>query len=507
MHSLGCLQKSDDGRHSTAASPKFEFEQIGCAVCSTPMMADAAPPRGTKRPTPNEVEKALAARVFTHTSNGRWDSISRARGIPALRKPTQALKKYLMSEFALSAHPIRSVRGAFFDFVPFLYNIIHDALLARTLPPPEAGKVKNLTVKLSVDGRNLRTKKNIGVFLTLLERLSATHSPWEQHTLAIFDLTDKELTAHAVWTEISLNAALLTLQQRYMVVRNAAFVIDTKLCADWKGLQYLIGFKAANVQGDVEICGWCGTHKSFIQNICDISDLYAIPPVKAKTVCSLPALTADDCRYCPMHGVNRMVDTCLENLYTHFHDEEVQVIASQVLPGWGAVKHFQVIDMKHFFTQSLHTQVIAHFADNTNKLQVKRPKSIESWATSELVARLMNACATYHRVVWANPPSPTDWQDLLHAREDILAVFWAFDWSLTPTLHYMTTHLFTLHNDDRNFFPWLQEGAEHHHQNDRSSASTLCGGGESVAGGRHCHVQVLETQELRRVLLTRGNTP
>lgn len=470
-------------------------------------MEGTAPARGTKRPSAKEVEDALAARVFTHTSNGRWDAISAARGIPALRGPTRDLKNYLMSEFALLASPTRSVSGAFFDVMPFLHNIIYDSVLLHTIDLPAAGTVKNLTIKLSVDGCNLRGKKNTGVFLTVLERNSATHAPWEQHTLAIFDLRDKELSTHSVWTEISLNAALLTLQQRYMIVHNAPFVIEVKLCADWKALQYIVGFKAANVQGDVEICGWCGTHKSFIQNIRDIPNLYEIPPIHAKTVRALPALTTSDCRYCPMHGVNRMVDTCLLNLYTQFVDEGVRGIVAQVLPGWGEDVHFQIIDMKKFFSTKCFDKVISHFADNAIEHQVKCPMSVESWPTSKVVARLMTACATYNRVVWKNPPSPADWLDLLRAREDILAVFWAFEWPQTPTLHYMTSHLFTLHKEDRNFFPWLQEGAEHHHQNDRRSASTLCGGGERVNGGRHCAVQVLEQQELRRILILRGNSP
>lgn len=107
-------------------------------------------------------------------------------------------------------------------------------------------------------------------------------------------------------------------------------------------------------------------------------------------------------------------------------------------------------------------------------VQVKCPVRVKSWPISKTVAKLLNACATFHRVVWRHPPSPTDWPILLGAREDILAVFWAFEWPLTPTLHY----LFTLHGDAQDFFPWLQEGTEHHHQNDRHSASTLCGGGE-----------------------------
>src|SRR5271156_1638550 len=104
-----------------------------------------------------------------------------------------------------------------------------------------------------------------------------------------------------------------------------------------------------------------------------------------------------------------------------------------------------------------------------------------------------------------NPPGAEDWNTLQIMRTYYLSAFWTFEWRLTPVLHYMTDHLFTLHDEDRNFFPWLQEGAEHHHQNDRESGRNAFHGRSHVRVHSSHMQQLLEQQELRRILISRGH--
>lgn len=186
------------------------------------------------------------------------------------------------------------------------------------------------------------------------------------------------------------------------------------------------------------------------------------------------------------------------------HEESVCEIVQRICPTWGEAS-FQVIEMKRFMQRNLYTEIDSLFAVRTSPLSVRCVQGLETWSCAFAVTRLLRACKTYFHVLWLNPPSEQEWLDLLGSRNDILSVFDALKWPLTPTIHYMTDHLFTLHKDDRNFFPWLQEGAEHHHQSDQKSAKNLFHGGGSIQGRQSMSVQILEEQELRRILRARGH--
>lgn len=469
-------------------------------------MADAAEPSGTQvRPSLAEIEKTLVSHIVAGLGREGWERIRREHDVPAFRNQLRQHRQYLLEEFGLSPHRTQSTIGAYFDFLPFVFNIFYDCFNASVLVRPRPGEVGAFRIKISLDGRALRSNKNIGIFVTVVERLNAMHTPWEQHTVALFHLAERCITGHPIWSEISLNMAISILNSNYMAMNGMVFTVDTYLCGDWKLLKYIIGHKAANLTGAVEICGWCTVHQEYFSDLSQVTDLFRYFALYARRLPDLPALTSLQCRYCPMHGVNRLVDTVLHNLMTHENMEAIQPIVQQVCPKWGDDDTLQVIQMKRFMERQLFTQVASLFAGHTKEVSVRRPHQEETWPLHAVITRLISACTTYYQVIWMNPPSEQDWSRLLEARVDILSAFCALRWPLTPTIHYMTDHLFVLHAEEKNFFPWLQEGAEHHHQNDRISAKHLFHGGDSIQGRAGMMVQVLQEQELRRILRARGH--
>ena len=119
-------------------------------------------------------------------------------------------------------------------------------------------------MKVSIDGRKLRTNANVAWFLSFVESRIA-QSDYGNYTFAIADMHEPQLAGDAVWLEIGLDEALLALRTQPLELGGIRALVDPIVSTDWKCLTYVIGFEPANASGHARSCGWCHVDKSFLK--------------------------------------------------------------------------------------------------------------------------------------------------------------------------------------------------------------------------------------------------
>ena len=304
-------------------------------------MAAKKPKRGglQVRTSDWEVEALLRSRVMAHMSWKEWRDHQRAREEPVLLHRLLALQADLLADLGEYSRPVRSWRGAYFPLIPLILRVICSELERGRIAWPSDG-VLSLRVKVSVDGRKLRTNPNVAWFISFVESADA-QSNLGHYTFAIADLREPQLANDGVWTEIGLDEALHTLRTGPLKLGPLVLLIDPFVCADWKCLTYLIGFSPANSCGSSRICGWCHVDKSFLKRGWLQEYAFLAHPVDNQNlVKEIPSLPIWCVRYCAMHGCNRLLDNHLRVLQEHTSKAALKEIVKQVSPHWARMAHF-----------------------------------------------------------------------------------------------------------------------------------------------------------------------
>jgi len=165
--------------------------------------------------------------------------------------------------------------------------------------------------------------------------------------------------------------------------------------------------------------------------------------------------------------------------------------------------------MKRFYVLSLDRNIppMLRKVRGTYQLRGRQQEQVEVVKAERLAARLLDACRTYYRFAYTEAPAAGDYASLEAARDAMLAVMHALNRPLTATTHYMTNHFVEFARLDGSAYHTLQEGAESHHQDDRRSARTIFMTPLDRLNSREPMQQLLEQQELQRILLRRGHCP
>lgn len=226
-----------------------------------------------------------------------------------------------------------------------------------------------------------------------------------------------------------------------------------------------------------------------------------------KGVREIPALSSLECRYCPMHGINRILDESIRLVAKWQCYTEVCKVMQEICNDWGGEGILQCVEMKNFFKKNLHYELAQIFADKPVVLRVKQfDGSTRDLSAFTAITMLVDALEVYYVVCYTQHPSAEDFIALRMARNHLRAFWAALEAPQTPTFHYLTTHLLEFGQLDGSFYHTLQEGAEHHHQNDRESGQNVFTSHGANGTRLNFMQQLLLTQELRRVLLFMGHT-
>ena len=132
---------------------------------------------------------------------------------------------------------------------------------------------------------------------------------------------------------------------------------------------------------------------------------------------------------------------------------------------------------------------------------------------SDAARCLLTACKCYFDFAYTRTPTLPDFTALKAARDNILAIdhnILAIDHALQatqqPTTHYMTSHFIEFAEADGGAYHAVQEGAEHHHKDDRKDSwmAFTCTG--SRYDDRSTLQMMLDFQELQRILIRRAGS-
>jgi hypothetical protein len=453
-----------------------------------------------------QLERMLAARVSSHMTWSMWADHQRKLGEPVLLHRLLALQAALLADFGDRSRALLSRRGAYLTLVPLTLRVICSELERSRMTWP-VDNVLTLRMKVSIDGRKLRTHPNVAWFISFIESLDA-QSNVGNYTFAVADMREPELAADGVWSEIGLNESLAFLRSGSLQLGLLAIVIDPFVCADWKCLTYTVGFAPANSCDTALACGWCHVDKAFLKSgwLKEYPFLahHVDPQISVKEIPSLPIWRV---RYCAMHGCNRLLDNHLRLLQSHGPKTAVKDVVRQVCPQWGKNGALHPLQMKQFFARHLDDEVVSLFArSNAAVMLPRREQPALQITLQDAARRLIGACKAYFEFAYIRSPQRADFATITNARDNVLAVDFALRSEMQPTTHYMTSHFVYFAEEDGGAYLTVQEGAEHHHKDDRKDSWTsfTCEG--SRYDERNTHQMLLDTQELHRALIRRAGS-
>lgn len=469
----------------------------------------AQPPAKRLHISDAEIERALASRIFMQMSWSRWKQHREANNVPVLCNRITNLQHELLQQDGLPVFPFGSIRGAFVPFIALLVYVISSLLRAGLLSPAAQGQPLLVRVKVSSDQRSLRGNQNIGWFLSVLNNLDKLQDPWSQHTFALGDVKEKQLRGHILWEEMKLDDALAYILQSRLTIEDQVVEVNPFICGDWKNLSYIIGFAPANTPNfSAQMCGWCYTDKEYLWNGWLKGDPFTFWPVIWKRVALLPSLNSFQARYCAMHGCNRMLDNTLRLLTSIENRAQIEEKIHKVCPKWGVKSALRPVDTRSFYEHNIHQEIIALFVHSSARYTVPVPGGGQRRVSvHDFVASALNACYCFWKFAYTPQPREFLNAQLRSARNDILAFYYSLKSEVMPTMHYMTNHFLEFIDKDGSAYYFVQEGAEHHHKNDRDIARMIIphDGGKYLPQGPM--EQILNIQQLRRILINRGHNP
>lgn len=173
---------------------------------------------------------------------------------------------------------------------------------------------------------------------------------------------------------------------------------------------------------------------------------------------------------------------------------------------WTTDVALRCIEMKRFF---LDRNILPTLRDSIRRTRSRCPaRGVIELPRYIAIYSLLDSIRVFAQFAYRIVPHDKDIAVLWDARCTYLGVFCALEWPLSPTGHYMTNHFIQFVQKDGSAHHALQEGTEHHHTDDRHDLDTTVGRGVAWnTDGRTGFQQMLDQQEVRRLLVRMGYGP
>lgn len=322
-----------------------------------------------------------------------------------------------------------------------------------------------------------------------------------------------------VCNESELSSFLEHLLNTEVIIQTEKFQQDYFFSFDWPSMVAFLNCGRAGTRFEEEaVCPFCGADKQLLRH-----QWYEQPFKWYSTICHIgdffeaanDTINLDKFRYCWMHGVANLLSNCLNRLYevlpihtgpTGTRGKFKQIL-NHVCPGWDNTTYLRPVEMKEFFHKELHKELADLYPSiQYHTIPWEGNVSKVDKTFQEIAILLLDSVRVYYKFAYSAWPSDEDFLSLLIARRGVLAVHAAFKWDLKPTVHYMTNHAIIWAQQDKTAYHTLQEGVEHKHQVDAKDSQTTYKATSSQTTKRAWE-QILEKQELRRVLTECGYMP
>lgn len=453
-----------------------------------------------KRQFRTDLLPQLAVYRFGNFSQEDWKRVRQTADghrLPVYRNELASLEQELIERFGERAQEMTHLRGAYLDLFELVQRVLAAYIEVNRIYIP---KDRPLRLKITHDGRSILGEPNVALMMSFsdvpLPHLSQAHV----HTFAIFDGKETpDNLAHA-FREINLDRAIRQLSEATFEISGVSVTLEVFLILDWMSAVPSLGFRKPNTMLMYgAVCGWCSVDKWQLKRGWLKEPWRHYPIEDDKSPKLIPSLDIMHCRYDPMHGCKCILDTVVHCI---FPISDNQARFTEIMREACKTKKISA-DMKEFFSRNLVDRLANTFSYVAN-VYAKTPTGEIVTSRQRLVQSALNAIQAYKQFSYSRSPLNNDASALDTAREALLTFFAAFQWQLTPTTHYMTNHFIDFAKIDEEAFWSLQEGAEHGNRDDKVSITTTFGRGRAGARQRTGFQQMLEQQEVRRILVRQG---
>jgi len=455
-----------------------------------------------------QLDRCLAERIFMALSWSDWDEHRLVSKEPSVRERIIIRQQKLLVAGGIAGRALKSVDGAVLPFRALTVFVLRSLYERNLLPSPAPGAPIELRLKISIDGRTLRGNSNVGWFLSFPDMIVGSQRPREHHTFALANVKETILAEPSVWAEIGLAEDMTWLIHNWLDIDGRVLRVTPFICADWNALGYIMGFRKANTTiASAEVCEWCHVTKYHLKEGWLKDECFKRWNIVTKSVRNFPTLNAWDFRYCAMHGCNRLLDNYLRMLQVIGSKTAIARVVQKVCKKWGKGA-LTPIQTRLFYQRRLHQEIPPLLACVKKRYQVpQRGAATREMTAPQLATVVLEAIHTYRVCAYTRPPQLPDFGRLQEAQAVLLAAAYVLQQPQTSTIHYMTSHFVTLTEHDGSAYHTVQEGAEHHHQNDRELCKNVF---PHIFGANSHHSalqQLLDMQQLRRIMLDRGHQP
>ena len=455
-----------------------------------------------------DIHRILAEFRFGRFTCQAWRDHRQHNDLPVLRAQLAAAERMLLDGAGNRAVAMALSDGAFFVLVPLVERLLITYIEFGGLLVEDGA----LRLKLSYDKRYIQGHGNIGFSVSFCDVHCPHNLAINSHTFAVVEADETAPDLAVIFAEMRLDEAIVELQQLHLETPDGhTFTFDIFFVGDWMSLMPLIGYeRPSTTNGDHNICGWCLCIKEFLKGGWR-SDPFYFHGITNQWTELLPNLPVSLCRYCPMHGCTRMLCGALQLVRAHApHGARGRMdeLMSTTRPRWTSNVALRCIEMKRFFSDRSNITDVATLY-STDLLCVPLPSGgVIHLPRCVAIHRLLDSIRVFYEFAYREQPHDNDINVLWSARHAYLGVFCALEWDLTPTAHYMTNHFIHFATNDGSAHHLLQEGTEHHHHDDRVDLATTVGRGIAWnTDGRTGFQQLLDQQEIRRLLVRMGYGP
>jgi hypothetical protein len=455
------------------------------------------------------IENLVSTKIFNHLTWKQWTSMRKQDKQPIHRNKMMKSIRGLLSSFHASS--LQSQLGAFLPLVPLCDQIfeLYKQFNAIGLHPRK--KSSSLDLIVSLDNRRL-LGNNEAFHIRFYDVVDAQNSKHVQDFAIVVGKEDHELLT-SVTNEVELNVFCSSYPSHFFT--QFGMHLNILFTADWMALVAELNCTRPSTSNIFDVVCWaCGATRheitvAWMRNPFVLHEM--VLEIDDWPNAALFELPLEQRRYDWMHGVANLLNNITHDLCEVVprmkpgKKKEFQKVMSQCHPDWSSDSSLRPADVKKFLSLQLSNNIASLF-DDEEVLEFKWPEQPRTLhlTTKQMVEMLLDAIRAYQQFAYTLHPTDEHFHIVWQARTVVLSVYWRYALPLKPTMHFMLNEALFLAWLDGTAYITLQEGAEHKNADDKEDKRNTMKNTLIATTGESCWEQMLNMQQLRRVLTSHG---
>jgi hypothetical protein len=459
-----------------------------------------------------DMEILISTKTFNHLTWKQWTSMRKQDRKPIYRNRMMKKTRTLLAP--IHASGLQFTAGAFLPLFTLCDQVytLYKQFNAIGIHPKK--KTSALDLIVSLDNRML-LGKNEAFHIRYYDVVDAQNSK-HVHDFAIAVGKENNELLTSVAEEVELNQFCSSYPTHFLT----QFGMDLNILytSDWMAIVAELNCIRPNTSNIFDVVCWACAATRHDITIAWLKTPFAlhelILEINDWPDATLHELPLEQRRYDWMHGVTNLLNNITHDLIAEVprmkpgKKKEFQKVMRRCHTDWTLESSLRPTDMKTFFSRHLDID-IASLYDDEVLLDIKWPEEVEEFqlTTKKIVEMLLDAVRAYKDFAYTLHPTNEDFHVLWQARTVILSVYWVYGFPLKPTMHFMLNEALCLAWLDGTAYITLQEGAEHKNADDKEDKRNTMKKTVIDTTGESCWEQMLNTQQLRRVLTSHGYAP